>query len=261
MSKNMVITVSGKGGVGKTTFSALLLQILIKNNPDLDILVVDADPDSNLPDLLGIEVPRCDTVGGAAFSLKKQIEKGSIPPGTTKKQILESDVFKILKEEDAFDLLTMGRCEGDGCYCFPNQLLTEIVDNLGKNYNITIMDMEAGLEHLSRRTARDVDIMFIITDPSQMGIKTAERIKELTKEVNISFREMYIVGNRFTPEMAVKLEESAKKIGIKLAGIIPQDQQVSEFNFLGKPITELKESEAYAAVEKIARKIGLVNHN
>ncbi len=261
MTKNIVITVSGKGGVGKTTFSALLLQVLIKNNKNLDILVVDADPDSNLPDLLGIEVPRCDTVGGAAFSLKKQIEKGTIPPGTTKQQILESDVFKILKEEDDFDLLTMGRCEGDGCYCFPNQLLTGIVDSLSNNYNITLMDMEAGLEHLSRRTARDVDIMFIITDPSQMGIKTAERIKELTKEVNISFKKMFIVGNRFTPEMEEKLKASAKKIGIEFAGIIPQDEQISEFNFLGKPITGLKDSEAYKAVENIARKIGLVNHN
>ncbi|MFX0136717.1 MAG: AAA family ATPase [Candidatus Hodarchaeota archaeon] len=261
MSKNIVITVSGKGGVGKTTFSAFLLQVLMKNNPDLDILVVDADPDSNLPDVLGIDITRSDTVGGAAFNLKKQIEKGTIPPGTTKKQILETDIFKILKEQDAFDLLIMGRTEGDGCYCFPNQLLTEIVDNLSKNYDITLMDMEAGLEHLSRRTARDVDIMFIITDPSQMGIKTAERIKELTKEVNISFKKMYIIGNRFSSEMVEKLEEASKKIGIELAGVIPQDQQVSEFNFLGKPITDLKDSEAYNAVEKIARKVGLVNHN
>ncbi|MFX1451358.1 MAG: AAA family ATPase [Promethearchaeota archaeon] len=261
MTKNLVITVSGKGGVGKTTFSALLLQVLIKNSPDKVILVVDADPDSNLPDVLGIEVPRCDTVGGAAFSLKKQIEKGTIPPGTTKKQILESDVFKILKEEEHFDLLTMGRCEGDGCYCFPNQLLTGIVDNLGENYDIILMDMEAGLEHLSRRTAKDVDIMFIVTDPSQMGIKTAERIKELTKEVNISFKKMYIIGNRFSSDMEKRLEEASKKIGIELAGIIPQDPQVSEYNFLGKPVTELKDSEAYKAVEKIARKIGLVNHN
>ncbi|MHA1301112.1 MAG: nucleotide-binding protein [Candidatus Helarchaeota archaeon] len=261
MPESLVITVSGKGGVGKTTFSILLLQALIKN-AELDILVVDADPDSNLPDILGIDVPRCDTVGGAAFSLKKQIEKGTIPPTQTKRNILETDIFKnSLKETDEYDLLTMGRCEGDGCYCYPNSLLTEIIDKISSNYDITLMDMEAGLEHLSRRTARDVDIMFIVTDPSLMGIKTANRIKELTKEVNISVKKMYIVGNRFSSEMVKKLEEAAKESEIELIGIVPQDDKIAEINFLGKPVSELLDTEAYKAVENIARKVGLVNHN
>ena len=177
--KNRIITVSGKGGVGKTTFVVLLLKALIENDQNKDILVVDADPDSNLPDLLGIKVSRNETVGGIAYNLKKQIEKGTIPPITTKKEILESNLFAILKEDEKFDLLTMGKTDGSGCYCFVNQLLTGIIDTLSKNYDITLMDMEAGLEHLSRRTARDLDIMIIVTDPSQMGMKTAERIKKI----------------------------------------------------------------------------------
>lgn len=261
MTKKLIITVTGKGGVGKTTFSTLLLQTILKN-ADLDILVVDADPDSNLPDVLGIDVSRIETVGGCAYSLKKQIEKGTIPPTQTKKNILETDIFKnSLKETNEFDLLTMGRCEGDGCYCYPNSLLTEIIDNISSNYDITLMDMEAGLEHLSRRTAKDVDIMFIVTDPSQMGIKTAKRIKDLTKEVNISVKKMFLVGNRFSNEMVNKLEDASKEFGIELAGTIPQDEEVAEINFLGKPASELTKTEAFKAVEKIARKIGLVNHN
>ena len=260
MPKSMTIITSGKGGVGKTTLAVLLLQVLLKN-AELDILVVDADPDSNLPDVLGIEVPRSDTVGGCAFHLKKQIEKNVIPPTQTKKSVLESDIFKnALKETEDYDLITMGRCEGDGCYCYPNSLLTEIIDTISKNYDITLMDMEAGLEHLSRRTARDVDIMFIVTDPSLMGIKTTKRIKEITKEVNASIKKMYIVGNRFTPEMKSKLEESANKYGIELIGMIPQDDKVAEINFLGKPASELIGTDAYKAVEEIARKAGLINH-
>lgn len=261
MTKGLVITVTGKGGVGKTTFSALLLKALMKNEPKKVILVVDSDPDSNLPDLLGIKVTRSETVGGVAQNLKKQIEKGTIPPEITKKSVLETDIFGILKEGSNFDLLTMGRCEGEGCYCVVNSLLTEIVDNLGKNYDIIIMDMAAGLEHLSRRTAKDVDIMFIITDPSQMGLKTAERIKELTKEVKISVKKMYLVGNRFTREMIKKLEEASKKINIELAGIIPYEQEILECNFQGKPIINLENTNAYSAVEKIAKKTGLINNH
>ncbi|MHA1377662.1 MAG: nucleotide-binding protein [Candidatus Helarchaeota archaeon] len=261
MAKNLVITVSGKGGVGKTTFSTLLLQALLQY-ADLDILVVDADPDSNLPDLLGINVSRNETVGGCAFSLKKQIEKGTIPPTQTKKSILETEIFKnSLKETNEFDLLTMGRCEGDGCYCYPNSLLTEIIDTISTNYDITLMDMEAGLEHLSRRTARDVDIMFIVTDPSLMGIKTAKRIKEIIKEVNTSVKKMFLVGNKFTAETIGRLEEAAKEYEIELVGTIPQDAKIAEINFLGKPASELTKTEAYKAVIDIARKVGLINHN
>ncbi|MHA1799525.1 MAG: ATP-binding protein, partial [Candidatus Helarchaeota archaeon] len=212
---------------------------------------------------LGREISRDQTVGGAAYNLKKKIEKGSgpggIPPSITKKSVLESDIFNILQEFDDYDLLVMGRTEGEGCYCYPNQLMTEILDGLSKNYDITLMDMEAGLEHLSRRTARDVDVMFVITDPSKMGIHTVRRIQDILKEVHTKFGKMYLVGNRFTEEMKSILEEEASKLNIELLGLIPNDPIIAELNFSGKPIVYVsKDSLAYAAVKEIAKKAGLI---
>jgi len=165
--KGLVIALSGKGGVGKTTATALMAKILSESNPEKNILVIDANPDSNLPDLLGIPVKR--TVGTVTDDLKKALEKSEIPPTMTKEDILETRIFEILLETPGFDLIVMGRGEGEGCYCAVNAFLAHIIDRIMGNYDLTLMDMEAGLEHLSRRTDRDVDIMITVTDPSSMG--------------------------------------------------------------------------------------------
>jgi len=224
---NLVIAVSGKGGVGKTTITALMIKILSEEKNQRSILAIDANPDSNLPDVLGISVSK--TVGMVTGNLKKAIEKAEIPIGMTKEGILETRIFEILKETPNFDLLVMGRGEGEGCYCPVNAFLTRIIDTLSKNYDLTIMDMVAGLEHLSRRTDRDVDIMITVTDPSFMGLQTAKRIKELAKEVHIKFKKIYLIGNRFSPEIENTLREEAEKLGIELAGIIPEVCQNSSF--------------------------------
>jgi len=176
----------------------------------------------------------------------------------TKEGVLESRVFGVLKETPSFDLLVMGRGEGEGCYCPVNALLTRIIDTLSKNYDLTIMDMEAGLEHLSRRTDRDVDIMIIVTDPSSMGLQTAKRIKELAKEVHIQFKKTYLIGNRFSPDMEKTLKEKAEKIGVELAGIVPQDENIFKHNLAGKALLDLSpESPAVRSVKQILARIGL----
>ncbi|HUY01306.1 MAG TPA: AAA family ATPase [Candidatus Deferrimicrobium sp.] len=257
MPDKCVIAVSGKGGVGKTTFSALLTRALVKTKKD--ILVMDCDPDANLPDMLGVSVMRKDTVGGKTAKLKEMISKGKIPPQMSKQSILEKEIFEVLIEADNFDLLTMGCSEGPGCYCFANQIATTILDTLSKNYDITLMDMEAGLEHLSRRTTRDVDIMIIVTDPSKMGLQTAKRIKELSKEVGIEFKKMYLVGNKFTPEIQGILEKAAAETGIELLGIIPHSNDILEFNLEGKSLFDLPEdSPAVIAVQEMAKKLNLL---
>ncbi|MEM2534845.1 MAG: ArsA-related P-loop ATPase, partial [Candidatus Nezhaarchaeales archaeon] len=152
-SEKLVIAVSGKGGVGKTTITALMLRALIDMGIK-SILVVDADPASNLPDVLGVKIGK--TVGEVTNELKKAIDRGELPPLLSKRDFLEFKVFEVLNELPDFDLLVMGRTEGEGCYCMVNDVLTEVVDALSRNYAITLMDMEAGLEHLSRRTDRDV---------------------------------------------------------------------------------------------------------
>lgn len=253
---NLVIAVSGKGGVGKTTITALMVKLLSEAKKT-SMLVVDANPDSNLVDVLGLSVTK--TVAMATEELK-DIERAKIQHGMTKERILESRVFGVLKDMPSFDLLVMGRGEGEGCYCLVNAFLSRIIDTLSKKYDVTVMDMEAGLEHLSRRTDRDVDIMIIVTDPSFMGLQTAKRIKELAPEVHIEFKKVYLIGNRFSPNMESTLKQEAEKIGIELAGVVPHDENVFKHNLTGKPLTDLPpESPALVSVKRILTHIGLLD--
>ncbi len=252
----MVISVSGKGGTGKTTLTALILRTLIKNSKK-KILVVDADPATNLPDVLGININT--TVGDAATKLKKEIEEGSLSPSIQKQDLLESRVYEALIETRDFDFLPMGRSEGEGCYCYVNSILTRILDVLTKNYDITLMDMEAGLEHLSRRTDRDVDIMIIITDPSKMGFETARRIKEVAEEVHINFKEIFLVGNKFNDSQLSFLKKKSEEIGIKFLGYLPYDENVATYNLDGKSLLNLPpDSPSVKAAEDIVRNAGLL---
>jgi CO dehydrogenase maturation factor len=255
LSTRRVISVSGKGGTGKTTLTALLLKYLIQCS-DEPILVVDADPATNLPEVLGVKIGK--TVGMVTDELKKRIADGAIPPMVSKEGMLEAWVFETLVETERFDLLAMGRSEGEGCYCYVNSVLTKILDTLTSNYTHTLMDMEAGLEHLSRRTDQNVDTMLVTTDPSKMGLETARRIKELTKEVHINVGHLYLVGNQFPAEMEPVLQQSAEKIGLEFAGVIPLDSNIASYNMLGKPLLELPEdAPSYRAAIRIAEKIGL----
>ncbi len=250
------MAVSGKGGVGKTTLTALMVKILSEAN-GRSLLVIDANPDSNLPDILGVSYSK--TVGMAVDELKEAMERSSLPPEVSKERFLETKIFELLEETPNFDLLVMGRGEGEGCYCPVNAFLTRIIDTLSRNYDLTLMDTAAGLEHLSRRTDRDVDIMIVVTDPSFMGFQTARRIKEIAKEVHINFKKIYLVGNRFPPEMESFLKDEAKKIGIELAERIPQDDNVFKSNLAGKSVLDLPpDSPAVTAAKKILKKIGLV---
>ena len=255
MAENLVISISGKGGTGKTTVTALLLKWLIQNTEKIS-LVVDADPATNLPDVLGVELLR--TVGQSSKELKDKIEAGTLSPTLSKKDVIEANVFQTLVEEDRFDLLAMGRSEGEGCYCFVNNMLTRILDTLTRNYEVAFLDMEAGLEHLSRRTDRDVDAMIVVTDPSKMGLETARRIKEIVDEVHIDVKHIYLVGNRFTPDLKELLQKTADDIGLEYGGIIPEDENVIAFNLTGKPLLDIPDdSPAYKAVGNLANKIGL----
>jgi len=255
LNQKLIVSVSGKGGSGKTTVAALMLKHLIESG-NRTILVIDADPATNLPDVLGVKTGK--TVGTVEDELRSKLEKSEIPPTVTKKEVLEGQIHSILVETQGFDLLAMGRSEGEGCYCSVNYLLTSIIDSISKNYDLTIMDMEAGLEHVSRRTDRDVDIMLIVTDPSRMGLQTASRIRELASEVHIGFKKMYLIGNQFPPEAEGELRARAAEIGLELAGVIPRDDKVSAFNVAGKPLLDLPaDSSAFAAIREITERIGL----
>jgi CO dehydrogenase maturation factor len=257
MRERLVISVSGKGGVGKTTIAALLTRIITEKTKR-DLLVVDADPVLNLPRALGIEVPK--TVGSIATRLRQDIDEGTYSGEVTKQDVLEGEIFESLIENPKFDFLAMGRTEGEGCYCYVNRLLTQILDTLSKNYEITLLDMTAGLEHLSRRTNRNVDILIIVVDPSRAAYEAALRIRDLAKEVHIEFKKIVVIGNRFPPSMEEDLRDQFEADGMHLIGMIPNDDELSKANYRGESLFELNpESSAVKIAESIAEKLGLLS--
>ena len=185
----VVIAVTGKGGTGKTAVAALLVKYISEKVSN--VLAVDADPDSNLPDALGVEVEK--TLGEVRELF--QVTRDSLG-GVDKESWLEGKVFEVIHEFDGYDLLVMGRPEGEGCYCFVNNLLRGILKKFMRHYDYVIVDCEAGLEHFSRKTIESADYVLFITDTSRKGLKTAKKIKDLVKELNLNFREIFLVGNK-----------------------------------------------------------------
>lgn len=247
----LIIAVSGKGGTGKTLVSSLLIKSLIGENRD--ILAIDADPDSNLPEALGIEAKR--TVGDVREELKKDTREGNIPTDANKWDILDYKIMESIIETPEFDLLVMGRPEGSGCYCAVNNILRKLIETLSKNYDYIVIDTEAGLEHLSRRTTQNVDVMLVVTDPSKRGILTAKRIDELSSELDISFKEIYLILNRIKPENELEILDKVRKIGLEIAGIIYEDQLIENYDMEGQPLINLpEESQAVTSTLKITEK-------
>ena len=247
-----VIAITGKGGTGKTAVASMLIRHITKGTKTL--LAIDADPDSNLPDVLGIKVDK--TIGDMReFMLQ---ERDRMPPDTNKERVLESKIYEILTEMPRYDLLVMGRPEGSGCYCFANNLLRGIMDRILKNYDLTIIDTAAGLEHLSRRIIRDVDELLVVTDGSRRGLQTAERIRELAKSLNLNIKKMHVIANKVTPENRPRIEEYARELKMDLVGTVPYDEVLAKFDLEGRPLAELPEySAALLGVGEIAKRMGL----
>lgn len=248
----MIIAVSGKGGTGKTLLSSLLIKALSKTGKD--ILAIDADPDSNLPEALGVEVLK--TVGDVREELKLDTAKGNIPKDMNKWDILDYKIMESVVETPKFDLLVMGRPEGSGCYCAVNNMLRKIIETLSANYDYIVIDTEAGLEHLSRRTTQNVDTMLVVTDKSKRGILTAQRIGELSNELDINFKKMFLVVNRITPDNKDIIIKKAQETGIEIIGTIYEDAEVAEYDVEGTPLVNLSDdSNSVVAVSKIVSRI------
>jgi CO dehydrogenase maturation factor len=248
----VIIAVSGKGGTGKTLISSLLIKSL--SDTKQDILAIDADPDSNLPESLGIDVQK--TVGDVREELKEDTAKGRIPTGMNKWDILDYKIMESIIETPKFDLLAMGRPEGSGCYCAVNNMLRRIIENLSSNYDVIIIDTEAGLEHLSRRTTQNVDVMLVVTDKSKRGMLTAKRIGKLADDLDIKFKELYLVLNRVKDDTKDEILRKAKETGLEIVGVIHEDEEVTKFDIEGRPLVELpNESNTVKAVSKILSRI------
>jgi len=248
----VIIAVSGKGGTGKTLLSSLLIKSLSNNGKD--VLAIDADPDSNLPEALGVEVIK--TVGDVREELKIDTAKGNIPKEMNKWDILDYKIMEAVIETPKFDLLVMGRPEGSGCYCAVNNILRKIIETISKNYDYIVIDTEAGLEHLSRRTTQNVDTMLVVTDKSKRGMLTAQRIGELAKELDINFKDIFLVVNRITSNNKDIIIKKAEDTDIEIIGTIYEDSQVSEYDMEGIPLINLSDdSDPVNAVSKIVSQI------
>jgi len=250
-----IIAFAGKGGVGKTTSLVLLLKYILEKKREQDILVIDSDPDANVADVIGEEVKFCDTIGGKMKVLKDKIQSLKLSPNTPKNQLIESDVYNCLIEMDEFDLLEMGRQEGEGCYCFINDVLKRVIDTLSQNYDITLLDSPAGLEHFARKTGRDVTDLVIVSDASKMGIHTMKRILEIIAELTLKFERIWILGNRFPEDLKNILAEEVKNINsdrVKLLGFISNNEEISKINITGGNLIDLpEENSSYQEAKKI----------
>ncbi len=254
-----IIAFSGKGGVGKTTSLTLLLKYILETKNKLDVLVIDSDPDANIADVIGEEVQFCDTIGGKMKVLKDKIQKRQLPLDVPKNQIIEGDVFDCLIEMNEFDLLEMGRQEGEGCYCYINSVLKNVIDTLSKNYDITLLDAPAGLEHFARKTGRNVTDLVIVTDPSKMGIHTLKRILEITREVELKFENIWILGNRFPENLREILKKEVENItqpNVQILGFISNNDEISEINLTGGNLLDLPQDNiSYQEAKEIFSKI------
>jgi CO dehydrogenase maturation factor len=234
MADTRTIALAGKGGTGKTTISGLVVRDLVRRG-EAPILAVDADPNANLGDVLG--TPWSVSVG--ALREKAFMGAREIPAGWDKQSWIEYKMHEAIAESRGFDLLVMGRPEGPGCYCYANNLFREYIKTLAKEYSWVVMDNEGGLEHLSRHTTRDVDALFIVTDPTVRGVRTVERINGLIDELGLVVKERYMVINR-VPE-GVDVEQLASHSSVPLAGTVPQDPAVFENDVAGKDVLQLDE--------------------
>lgn len=257
------IALAGKGGVGKTTTAGMIIKYLAQNQAG-SILAIDADPSANLNMVLGLELEW--TVGDIREDMLRQVKNslaqggaamGNLPGGINKRDYLDYHVRSALAEGSRFDLIAMGRGEGQGCYCAVNHNLREVIDGMSKHYPYVVIDNEAGMEHLSRRTTRDVQHLLIVSDATRRGLVAAQRIADIQKELAINIENAYLIVNRVPGgELHPELKKFVDGMGVPLLGVIPADDDLAAFEFSGKPLVDLgDESPVYQAVAGVMGQI------
>ena len=247
------IAFAGKGGTGKTTISALMIRAITERTSK-PVLAIDADPASNLHLALGMEMPL--TVGEIREQMAGASTAGQLGVTISRRDYLTHEVRMAVEEGLQVDLLAMGRPEGQGCYCAANHMLREIVDSLSGGYPFVVIDNEAGMEHISRRTTRDVDVLFLVTDPTIRGVRTAANMADLAQELEVNVRELQLIINRVRGELPLPMREAVEEVGLEIAATIPADDSINELDAYGKPLVELNgNSPAWLAIEAVAAKV------
>ena len=246
-----VIAVSGKGGTGKTTLASMIVRTLLdlKRKP---VFAVDADPNACLGLTLDVDVN--ETIGG----LREEIleDPKQIPTGMGKADYIDYRLRECVVEAEGFDLIAMGRSEGPRCYCYVNSLLRHFLDRLDEKYRYVVLDNEAGMEHLSRQTTRDVDLLLLVSDPTVMGLRSATRIKKLVDSLDVNIRRWGLVLNRDSGELGDRQKAEIQASGLDVWGRIPNDEAVLSYALEGKSIMDLpSDSLALTAVRTMLQRI------
>ena len=248
MLEHFTIAVSGKGGVGKTTVAALLIKVL-KEKGNGAVFAIDADPNSCLADYLGLAVE--ENIGSIREEVIKNIS--NIPPGMTKERWINLRVQDCIVESTGIDLIELGRPEGPGCYCYINNLLREYEASVHRNYRYIVIDNEAGMEHLSRRSTQKIDYLLIVSNLTKPGLKAAKRILDLSRELKIVTKNIGLALNFIENQV---LEDSSRLIdetGIEVVGRIPVDPFLEEFGFNNNFLLDIpEESVALGAVRELS---------
>ena len=232
----MKIAVSGKGGTGKTTIAAMIVRHLLKRNLK-PVLAVDADPNANLGDALGVKAG--NTVGKVLDGFLK--DKENLPTGVVKESLIDYKLSEILVEEKGFDLLSMGQGEGPGCYCYPNTVVRNYIEKLASNYKYVVIDNEAGMEHISRRTNGNLDVLLLVSDPSLKGIRTCKKLEDLVNKLGLRIQKLHLLINRVGNGVPSQVMEELEKLKLSLLGVIPEDRNIIDNELKGIPMLNLEE--------------------
>jgi CO dehydrogenase maturation factor len=244
------LAVAGKGGTGKTTLAALLIQTLIERGEG-PVLAVDADPNPNLGYVLGCQAQK--SISELRDELLDHIRK--LPPGITKDDYLEMGIQECLWEGRGVDLLVMGAGEGPRCYCAVNNVLRRCIDRLRGAYRYVVMDNEAGLEHLSRCTTQDVDVLLIVSSGLPVSLQAAFRVHELTEKLALRIGEQYLVLNDVDVTDQAWIDERARRTGLRLLGVVPSDSRLRQLSLQGEPLSQLApDATARRALREILEK-------
>lgn len=251
------IAIAGKGGTGKTLIAALIIKLLSQKGL---VLAVDADPAMNLNQALGLPLDENRTIGKIREKMTEDVYKRRFSPSISKNEYMYGKILESLVESTGFDLLAMGRPEGPGCYCAPNEFLRASLDQLVKSYkyDYIVMDCEAGMEHISRQTTRDVAVLLIMSDPTMRGITTAARIKELIGELRTKVDTVRLVVNRLKGELSPEITKVIDESALQIVATIPEDPNIAELEMKGTPLIELpQDSPLQVKVKEIANSLGL----
>jgi CO dehydrogenase maturation factor len=250
------IAFAGKGGVGKTTTCGLFIDYLTKHGK-VPVLAVDADPNSNLNEVLG--VPLELTLGDIREAIAKAEVTGAIPAHMSKPEYAAWKFSQALIEEDGYDLLVMGRTQGMGCYCYVNDLLRDQINRYYKNYNYLVVDNEAGLEHISRGVLPPVNQILLVSDCSRRGIQAVGRIAARVKELGLKVDNTHLIVNRVPDgELDAPVREEIDRQGLSLLGVLPQDDLVYQYDAAGKPLVTLpQDAPVMRALALIVEKLNL----